>query len=426
MHRRVSVHVIAGLLGMTLISPAFACDIFVVKGKATAEGSVILVGLYEWAPTPKEPYPIMHVDRQTHQPGDKIELSFRKIPQVPQTWAYNYVHCRFRPKDKKVPSVAHAINEWGVAIVSASIYRGKVKGSEPDGVDFFDVNRLVAERAKSAEQGAMLIGKLIEQYGYPSHAKDKDQGQVWIVADPQDAWVVECAGGHHWVARHIQEDVFNASNDATITKKFDRGSDVVQYALDEKWIKTKEEFDWSRDFAEGRYHAKERYEGVRDYLTNPDRYGQITPQTIRDMLRTKGVGDLRSIPSSQATTIVHLRNQAPALLRAKAWIATRSPYANNLFLPLYALEGVGLPQQLASPNCVYWAAKGKNLTRDSRNTFEAWADSQATELEGLIKADLNEGNTKEARQRILSYHQKLVDRGVQTYAARKSDPKKKK
>jgi len=425
MKRQAAISAMVGLLGMMLVGQSFACDVFVVKGKATADGSLILVGLYQWGPTPGEPYPIMHVDRQTHQPGDKVGLSFREIPQVPQTWAYNYVHCRFLPEDKKVPSVAHAINEWGVAIVSASIYRGKVKGSEPDGVDFFDVNRLVAEREKSAEQGAELIGKLIEQYGYASHAKDKDQGQVWVVADPHDAWVVECAGGHHWVARRIQEDIYNASNAATITKKFDRGSDVIQYALDEKWIKTKEDFDWSRDFAEGTYHWKERYDAIRGYLTTPERYGRITPQTIRDMLRKKGVGNVRSIPSSQTTTIVHLRSQAPAPLRAKAWIATRSPYANNLFLPLYALEEVGLPLQLASPDCVYWAAKGKNLTREDCRMFETWADSQATELERLVKADLNKGNTEEARQRIRSFHRKLVERGVQVYSARTSDPKKK-
>ena len=40
------------------------------------------------------------------------------------------------------------------------------------------------------QQGAELIGKLIEKYGYPSHAKDKDQGQVWVVADPvnEQSW----------------------------------------------------------------------------------------------------------------------------------------------------------------------------------------------------------------------------------------------
>ncbi len=395
---------------------AFACEVFVAKGKATADGSVILVGLYEWGPTPGEPYPIMHVDRQTYQPGEKVELSFREIPQVPQTWAYNYVHCRFRPEDKKVPSVAHAINEWGVAIVSASIYRGKVQGSEPDGVDFFDVNRLVAERTKSAEQGAELIGKLIEQYGYPANAKDKDQGQVWVVADPKDAWVVECAGGHHWVARRIRENFYNASNAPTITKNFDRGSDVIQYALDEKWIKTKKEFDWSRDFAEGRYHWKDRYDAIRKYLTNPERYGRITPQTIKDMLRSKGVGNIRSIPSSQATTIVHLRSDAPAPLRAKAWIATRSPWANNLFLPLYSFQAVGLPEQLAAPDCVYWAAKRKNLTREDCKAFETWADSQATELEDTVKSDLSIRGTEDARKRTRDFHQQLVEQAMKVYA----------
>jgi len=425
MKPRVPIKAVVGLLATMLVGRAFACDVILVKGKATADGSVILVGLYEWGPTPHQPYPIMHVDRQTHKPGEMVELSFREIPQVPQTWAYNYVHCRFRPEDKNVPSVAHAINEWGVAIVSASIYHGKVKGSEPDGVDFFDVNRLVAERAKTAEQGADLIGKLIEKYGYPSHAKDKDQGQVWVVADPKDAWVVECAGGHHWVARRIQEDFYIASNAPTITNKFDRGSDVIQYALDQKWIEKREDFDWRRDFGEGRYHWKERLEAIHGYLTSPQRYGRITPQTIKDMLRSKGVGNVRSIPSSQATTIAHLRGNAPAPLRAKAWIATRSPWGNNLFLPLYSFQSVDLPKQLAAPDCVYWAAKRKNLTRDDCMTFETWADAQATELEGLVKSDLSKDSTEDARRRILDFHQQLVERAVKVYTPQKSNDKKK-
>ena len=425
MKPRSSIKAMVGLLVTILVGRAFACEVILVKGKATADGSVILVGVYEWGPTPRQPYPIMHVDRQTHKPGEMVKLSFREIPQVPQTWAYNYVHCRFRPEDKDVPSVAHAINEWGVAIVSASIYRGKVKGSEPDGVDFFDVNRLVAERAKTAEQGADLIGKLIEKYGYPVHAKDKDQGQVWVVADPKDAWVVECAGGHHWVARRIKEDFYNASNAPTITKKFDRGSDAIQYALDQQWIEKREDFDWSRDFGEGRYHWKERLAAIRGYLTSPQRYGRITPQTIKDMLRSKGVGNVRSIPSSQATTIAHLRSDAPAPLRAKAWIATRSPWGNNLFLPLYSFQAVGLPKQLSAPDCVYWAAKRKNLTRDDCKTFETWADAQATELEGLVADDLSTDRTEDARKRIRDFQQQLVERALQVYAPRKSNDKKK-
>lgn len=231
---------------------------------------------------------------KTVRTGATVKLSFRTIPQVRQTWAYNYVHSRFRTKGKAkdfdlaVPSAAHAINEWGVAIASTSIYKGKVDGDQPDGVDFFDINRLVPERCKTAEAGAKLIGEMIGKYGYPSRAKDNDHGQVWVVADPHGAWVVECGGGRHWVARKIREDFYNCSNAPTITNAFDRGSEVVRYALDKGWIDKPEEFDWSRHFAAGAYQWKKRLAAVRNYLTAPDRFGRITPDTIKKMLRGRG------------------------------------------------------------------------------------------------------------------------------------------
>ena len=406
------------------LAQSLACDVAVLKGDATADGSVILVGLYEWQPTPGEPYPIMHVDRKQYEPGATVKLSFRTIPQVRQTWAYNYVHSRFRTKGKAkdfdlaVPSAAHAINEWGVAIASTSIYKGKVDGDQPDGVDFFDINRLVPERCKTAEAGAKLIGEMIGKYGYPSRAKDNDHGQVWVVADPHDAWVVECGGGRHWVARKIREDFYNCSNAPTITNAFDRGSEVVRYALDKGWIDKPEEFHWSRHFAAGAYQWKKRLAAVRNYLTAPDRFGRITPDTIKKMLRADEVGGVASIRITQAAIIAHLRDDVPQTLRAKAWIATRTPHANNLFLPTYAASKVGLPSELAAPGCEYWFAKRDNLSDKARAAFENWADARATDLEKRVKQDLGEGRPRTARQRIQDYHQKIVARALDVYRSK--------
>ena len=292
-----------------------------------------------------------------------MKLSCRYIPQVRQTWAYNYVHCRWRDEDRDVPSVAQAVNEWGVAIASNSLFSEEVREQEPDGVDFFDINRLVAERTRSAREAVDLMGQLLETYGYALSAKDRDHGQLWVVADPTDAWVVETVGGRHWVARRIEEDFYNGSNALSITDRFDVGSEVVRYAIYRSWIDRPESFNWARDFAARGKGWESRYGAIRDYLSGPGSpgkrrpvasasagaqlsgglLGRITPETIIRMLRSAEFAQVRGFDFIQSAMIAHLRPDVPAALRAKAYFATGADAGERLFVPLYACDGASLP-----------------------------------------------------------------------------------
>ena len=86
----IKVTAILLILPPSAIEHGFSCDVIVVKGNATSDNSVILGALWQWHD--KNPYPILHTDRQTHKPGEMMQLTFRSIPQVETTWAYNYSH----------------------------------------------------------------------------------------------------------------------------------------------------------------------------------------------------------------------------------------------------------------------------------------------------------------------------------------------
>lgn len=69
------------------------------------------------------------------------------------------------------------------------------------------------ERCKTAREAVMLMGQMIEQYGYYG------TGETPLLADPNEGWVMEMCGyglngtGGVWVAQRVPDsDVFVAAN----------------------------------------------------------------------------------------------------------------------------------------------------------------------------------------------------------------------
>jgi hypothetical protein len=393
--------------------PVNGCDSFVIKGSGTADGSIIMCALYEWK---YDQFPIIHVDRQTYSPGATVQLSDRTIPQVTQTYAYNYIYAEYHGSG--IPLVAHAVNEFGVAIGSTSICNGHVDSTKykSNGVDFPDCNRIVAERATTAEEGVNIIGQLIEAYYYTSSAQDGDYGQEFVIADPKDAWVVECVGCF-WLARRITEDFFNCTNALTITNSWEKGTGAaaINYAISKGWCTSSADFNWKK-FADPLEGSTNRYNAIRNYLTTASRWGHITPRTVMDMLRTAGVGDVNSIPTSQVTTIVHLRSGVKDMLKNKAWMQVRaSAWYNKLFIPLYSWQGVGIPAKLGLPNLEYWHISSGTLSSRNWQDYEKWADSIANYAESQITDKLNQGKTAEALQLLKNYNTQVGEQAWGMY-----------
>jgi|GEM_PF-1963872 len=99
------------------------------------------------------------------------------------------------------------LNDAGVVIVSNGcpsreddletlIERGEIHQEGIGGL----LRRLVAEQAGSAWHAVELIGQLVEQFGY------RDSGRTYVVADPQEAWVVAVVRGRRWLAQRVPDD----------------------------------------------------------------------------------------------------------------------------------------------------------------------------------------------------------------------------
>ena len=184
----------------------YACTNFLITKGASTDGSVmisyaadshVLYGeLYHW-PAATWPEGAM-LDIYEWDTGKYLG----KIKQVAETY-----------------NVTGNMNEWQVAI-GETTYGGLPElGSQPGAImDYGSLIYVGLQRSKSAREAILVIGGLMEEYGYAS------SGESFSIADPEEAWIMELIGkgegqkGAVWVARRIPDGYISAhANQARIT-----------------------------------------------------------------------------------------------------------------------------------------------------------------------------------------------------------------
>lgn len=112
---------------------------------------------------------------------------------------------------------ANGINEYNVAMTATETitsnsrvlgadplvrYKKAEKKSEkdiPGGIGEEDIVLLVIPYVKSAREGVLRLGSLLEQYG------TYEQNGI-AFSDNDEIWWLETIGGHHWIARKVKDD----------------------------------------------------------------------------------------------------------------------------------------------------------------------------------------------------------------------------
>jgi dipeptidase len=191
----------AGLGGAATAPPAQAgpaassshwCN-FILAGKdATADGSVLMGYNNDWS---VNNYVYMQV-----VPGDATRNQYVRL----LTWG-------------GVPEGGINVHQLGVNYGTATTLDAAVLAADPFvkkgyGGEIWDT---ILQQCSTAQEAITLLGQMA-QTGFTSGAAGS-----FGIADPEEAWVFELLGGHHWVAQRVPDDAVLAHPNIVTVRQID-------------------------------------------------------------------------------------------------------------------------------------------------------------------------------------------------------------
>ena len=336
----------------------------IIAGKdASVDGYVMMAHNEDDGP----PQVVNHykVPRKKHSPGEKVKLlNGGQLAQVEQTWAYLW---------SQMPGMLFSdsyINEWGVSITSDNCPSREDKPKITNGGIGYMLRRLVAERAKTAREGVLLNGRLVEQFGYI------DSGRTYIICDPDEGRLFCVVNGKHWLAKRVADaEVAMVANTFTVHQvdlsdkdNFLASKDIIKYAVSRSWFNPKENkpFDFAAvysnpksasDFSNfGRQWSGLRYVAAEPIPLGPKLPFSVVPQhkvsvaEIMQILRhdykgaqTQSLSPLRSPQeggcpicsgATQTSFVVQLRRGMPLDIGIVYWTCLASP-RTSFYIPFH-------------------------------------------------------------------------------------------
>ena len=192
-----------------------SCDTMVALGGSTKGGNTVFAKNSDRPHD--EPQPLIQVEAADHS-GGFSGTQFVDVPQVSHT----YRHVGSKPY--WCAGYEHGYNEHQVVIGNEALPSLLPEVKEPKLVGM-EVLRLGLEWSKSAEEAVDVITGLVSEFGQGKFSNSdgvRTYDNIFLIADPSSAYVVECVG-HDWAVKQV-ENVTSISNIAQIGADADRVS----------------------------------------------------------------------------------------------------------------------------------------------------------------------------------------------------------
>jgi dipeptidase len=181
------------------------------------------------------------------------------IPQAEKTLGYFWGETVAAEKGKSIGTSGadRFLNERGICLVSnnGGLTADPPLDSGEEGI-LYILRRAVAERAETPREGVLTAARLIRDYGYKAC-------RIYTIADQDEAWVLQAANGHQFVARRVRDnEVVLIPNFFTIRSvDFSNGHEI------ESGIMANNEWIWSKGLVQsaidsGRYHPSAPSDGL--------------------------------------------------------------------------------------------------------------------------------------------------------------------
>ena len=386
---------------LLLAQNSHACDTWVALKNATKNGNVILAKNSDR--TQFDSQPLMFYPRTTWLKGSEIDLGRITIPQVKETfatmgsspyWCWGY---------------EEGINEFGVAIGNEGIWTKplaeniellkEMKKIKP-GPTGMDLLRLGLERGKTAKQALKVITSLLEKYGQfgsgvPTLGVDGAYNNSFIIADPNEAWVLETAG-KKWIAKKFTEGVTSISNKLSITTDWEKASkNLIDYAIKKNWWEKdqKDTFNFEKAYADKSLskRAQARRAKIRANCSQNlllEQKGQIDVSWMKRIARDRSTNpsiDLDQTASSCVAVLPKNKDELPVF-----WWCPSVP-SSSCYIPFF-IHGAGLPEIVSKTGTI-----GKKITPPSKVQEDQFSAESYwwlfRDLANLVKTDYENRNS---------------------------------
>jgi dipeptidase len=281
---------------------AKACTVFVVGKDASADGSVMCShsndGEFDTDPR------LVKVPAGQYSPGDLRPIFFspesypryvghdRGIPEYypkegePQHESFKPMG--FIPQAAKTYAYLEqtygAVNEMQVGIgesTCSGVFGARPIHQHPNGTALFSIDelsRIAMERASTAREAVVLMGKLAEAHGFYGAGEFEGTAESLAVTDPREAWMFHIlpdptGKSAIWAAERVDDDKFAVIANMFVirmvdpedTDRFLMSDSVHQVAIDYGWWTSVEKdglLDFTKIYSDGEY-AHKYYSGRR-------------------------------------------------------------------------------------------------------------------------------------------------------------------
>lgn len=356
-------------LCIALSSPAYPddsnCYSIVVGKDASSDGYVIMAHNEDDGP----PCIVNHhkVPKKEHSPDEKLTLlNGGQIDEVEETYSYIW---------SEMPGFLFSdsyINEYGVSVASNACPSREDKPELTDGGISYNLRKLVIQRCRTARDGVLLAGSLVEQFGYDA------SGRTLIISDPDEGWLFAAVNGKRWVAQRVPDNHVAVIANTYIIHEINLGDkknflgspDIIDYAVSREWYDPEKDgpFDFASVYADpedtvdptniGRHWAGLRLLAAEQYDFDASLPFSFTPKSkvgvaaimtvLRDHYEETDIYEpetqddcshnrsFRPICRSDTRTsfIVQLRKNLPLDIGINYWMCLASPCAST-YIPFY-------------------------------------------------------------------------------------------
>lgn len=267
------------------------CDTMVALGNSTLDGSILFAKNSDREPN--EPHELLVLPRKKYPNATGLRCTYVTIRQASESFAV------LLAKPYWIWGAEMGANEHGVAIGNEALFT-KVPNEKRPGLTGMDLLRLALERADRAKAALRVITDLLERHGQAGNcgfARPTYYHNSFIIADSEEAWVLETAG-QNWAAKRVA-DIYCISNAITIEKDWDMASEnLVSNAIERGWCKNRRDFDFSHCYTDVvqtfRAYARYRRRSATQFLN--EYKGNITVATFMEALRHHGAREQRRWP----------------------------------------------------------------------------------------------------------------------------------